>query len=163
MAKVSQSLSGIEQAAKNIVALINERPRSPTEAEIARAISSGLYSSAPSSAHAEINLSIRQIVHAITESEIRLVALSEGTPAYSRQEAFIDGLWEKLDTLGSKLPTTPQSFEDLLTIAEVAYYWADKEPDGAICSLNKDADCPREHWAARLIFAVMSLGGRIHA
>jgi hypothetical protein len=163
MAKDSQSLTGIEQAAKNIVALINKRPRSPTEAEIIRAISSGLHSSAPSSASAAADQSIREIVRAITESEVRLATLSEGTLAHDREEALIDGLWEELETLGGQLPIRPQSFADLLTIAEVAYFWTDKEPDGAICSLNKDADCPREHWAARLIFAAMSLGGRIHA
>jgi hypothetical protein len=43
MAKDSQLVSGIELAAKSVVALINGRPRSPTEGEIIRAITSALH------------------------------------------------------------------------------------------------------------------------
>jgi hypothetical protein len=47
---------------------------------------------------------------------------------------------------------------DLVLLAEVAYWWAPKAFDGKLLALAGDA-VPNEHFAARLIAAVLTMAG----
>ena len=63
------------------------------------------------------------------------------------------------------LPREPQTLADLFLVGEVACFWWGKNLEGGLDALDPDEGaCTDQHWAARLIFAIMSLlGGRIHA
>jgi hypothetical protein len=158
----------VAEAARRISTLINSRSSSPRLAEL-EAIISRVAIGRPLASNpdvAEIDRQIQDVMRASMVAEARLEAIVDDA-AYEREEAradeLWDELWERLEKLGSQLPMEPRSFADLLAMARIAYYWCDKKPGGELCSLDPEEDCPKEHWAARLIFATMSMEGRIQS
>ena len=64
----------------------------------------------------------------------------------------------RLEGLQARLPNAPRTFADLVLLAELAYWWTPKASDGKLLALAGDA-VPNEHFAARLIAAVLTMAG----
>jgi hypothetical protein len=63
-----------------------------------------------------------------------------------------------LRDLQARLPTVPCTFADLIMLAELAYWWAPKGANGKMLALACGGK-PNEHFAARLIDAVLTMAG----
>jgi hypothetical protein len=56
-----------------------------------------------------------------------------------------DGRWPlrvafaRLEDLQARLPNVPRTFADLVLLAELAYWWARKAPDGKLLALTRQA------------------------
>jgi uncharacterized membrane protein YccC len=155
----------VDQAAGVIVGLINARRHSPRHDDIAAVIARTVGTSAAAATEvSDLGLKIRHVIQDIAANDAELDELPEDSAQYRACQARIDAGFARLDELTAQLPHTPRTLADLLTIAEVAYYWWDKDrnPDGTLSALD-DNVCPDDHWAARLILAVVTMGGRHHA
>jgi hypothetical protein len=116
-----------EQAAAAIVALINARPQSPTQAEIADIIarhvgSDVLQIQGTSAVHAEIHGLLRDLAEA---------ERSIGRKAYASDEeidATFPPMRKRLKELQDQLPQLPRSMADCVAFAEIAQHWHETDP-----------------------------------
>ena len=152
----------VEQAATAMQQLINASPRSPTKAEIA-AIMARV---APVAAAPTVPDRVQRIRDAIAKIKADEDVLFGGTcpedddPRRVEYQNRVDAGKDVLDALARQVPMRPREFSDVLSIAEVANYWADRELDGAMSHLQREDAYPFDHFATRLVVAVMALGGR---
>jgi hypothetical protein len=116
-----------EQAAAAIVALINARAQSPTQAEIADIIarhvgSDVLQIQGTSAIHVEIHTLLRDL----DEAE-----RSIGRNAYASDEeidATFPPMHKRLKELQDQLPQLPRSMADCVAFAEIAQHWHETDP-----------------------------------
>lgn len=156
----------VNQAADAIVALINAQVRSPRHDEIASVVSRVATRTIPSDAGktSELGLEIRATIARIDAINEQFSNIDdEKSQEWLRCERSFNAEHELLRQLATHLPLVPRSFSELLTIAEILYHWHDKELDGRLNGLDREDPCPHEYWTPRLILAVMTMGGRIHA
>jgi hypothetical protein len=117
----------IEQAAAAIVALINARPQTPTQAEIADIIaqhvgSDVLQIQGTSAVHVEIHGLLRDLAEA---------ERSLGRKAYATDEeidAIFPPMQKRLGELQDQLPQLPRSMADCVVFAEIAQHWRETDP-----------------------------------
>jgi hypothetical protein len=146
-----------KQAAAAVVALINARPHSPTQAEIANIIAKAVERGrAPAPARSELGDKIRAAIALAAAAEEAEVKLEMGSDGCRAAELTTCQRWAELRALEAKIPNPPRSFEDVLLRAEIAHFSAGKLIDG---SLEFDCDDCAVSSAARLIEAVLHLGG----
>lgn len=154
----------VNQAADAIVALINAQPRSPRADEIAAVIARATMAAPVEIGETtELSLEIRRVIKEIDANNATLNTLQEEGPAWDECQRQINANQARLDELVARMPETPRSFGELLTVAEIAYHWWEKELGGGLVGLDIENPCPDEYWPPRLILAVMTMGGRIHA
>jgi hypothetical protein len=79
-------------------------------------------------------------------------------PAKLTSQRKIAYAFARLEQLQARLPDVPRTFADLVLLAELAFWWGRKAPDGMLSALARDA-APNEHFAARLINAVLTMAG----
>ena len=152
----------VEQAATAMQQLINTSPRSPTKAEI-EAIMARV---APVAAAPTVPDRVQRIRDAIAKIKADEDVLFGGTcpedddPRRVEYQKRVDAGKDVLNALARQVPMRPREFSDVLSIAEVANYWADRELDGTISHLQREDADPFDHFATRLVVAVMAFGGR---
>jgi hypothetical protein len=109
----------------------------------------------------DLGSDIRAVVAEI-RAEDELVQQLEG-PAKIVSRKRLAAAFARLEGLQARLPDGPRTFADLVLLAELAYWWAPKASDGKLLALAGDA-IPNEHFAARLIDAVLTMAGqRFHS
>jgi hypothetical protein len=144
-----------QEAAAQIVALINSSPRSPRQEEIeaiiARAEPSSVVPTTP------LLIKIRETVARLGDAFDAYGKLTPKHPAEDAVQARIDQFESELENLEHQIPSPPQSFADLVAWAEIAHagagIYADERIDAA------QADDVFERPAARLMEAVLQMGG----
>lgn len=139
-------------AAERIAALINSRPRSPTISEMATIIAEAQ----TETAEAEL-WPADKIETEIRETIAEYQALVD---ARCQQVDQFDKLEDRINALEQQLPERPRTVSNLISRAELAWVWSDKEADGTMTAL--DADCDRgvdDAAVARLIVAVLQFAG----
>ena len=105
---------------------------------------------------ADLGSDIRAAVAEIRDQDA-LVQQLEG-PAKLICQKRIAAAFARLECLQAQLPSVPRTFADLVMLAEIAYWWARKAPDGALLALTHGTN-PNDHFAARLIDAVLTMAG----
>ena len=104
----------------------------------------------------DLGIEIRAVVAEI-RAEDALVQQLNG-PAKVTCQQRVAAAFARLEQLQAQLPDEPRTFADLILLAEVAYWWARKAPDGTLLALANDSN-PNEYFAARLIGAVLTMAG----
>jgi hypothetical protein len=141
----------IQEAAAQIVALINSRPLSPRpdeiEAIIARAGSANVVPASPLSPR------IRELTALIFDGFERSGPLPPRGAEAAAVEAEIDRWQNELESLEDQIPSPPRSFGDLVAWAEIARCGADLRPDGTMGECEEGDIFQRP--AARLVEAVL--------
>jgi hypothetical protein len=149
----------VEQAVTAMQQLINASPRSPTTAEI-EAIMARIVTVPPT-----VPDRVQRIRDAIASIKADEAVLFGGTcdedddPRRIEYENRVDAGKDVLDALAAELPMQFRGLADAVALAEIARYWADEELNGSMSHLQSDAD-PYDHFAARLVVAVLALGER---
>jgi hypothetical protein len=110
----------------------------------------------PQSRVADLGNDIRAVVAEIRAQDA-LVQQLDG-PAKLVCQKRIAAAFARLERLQARLPSVPHTFADLVMLAELAYWWARKAPDGTLLALTHGT-YPNEHFAARLIDAVLAMAG----
>ena len=105
---------------------------------------------------ADLGSDIRAVVAEI-EAQDELVQQLEDAGKIAGQKRLA-AAFAHLEDLQARLPNVPHTFADLVLLAELAYWWARKAPNGKLLALADDAS-PDEHCAARLIDAVLTTAG----
>jgi hypothetical protein len=101
-----------------------------------------------------------EVLRASAEAEVLFGgSCPEGGARWDEYQDRIDAGHQALDALAAELPMQPRGLSDAAALAEIARHWADEELDGSMSYLRDDAD-RFEYFAARLVVAVMALGGR---
>ena len=156
LASIPRSYS-VQEAAAQIVALINSRPHSPRadeiEAIIARAGSVSAANVVPAS---PLSPRIRELTALIFDGFKRQGPLLPG-PEADAVQAQIDQWQDELEELEDQIPSPPRSFADLIAWAEIARCGADLRPDGTMGEFEEDDVFQRP--AARLVQAVLQYSG----
>jgi hypothetical protein len=152
----------IEEATNVLHALINASPRSPSKAEIGAIIARV----APAAAvPATVPDRVQRIRDAIAKIKADEDVLFGGTcpedndPRRVEYQKRVESGKDELNALARQLPLRPQEFSDVLSIAEIAHYWADRELDGTMSHLVREDADPFDHFSTRLVVAVLALGG----
>ena len=98
---------------------------------------------------ADLGSDIRAVVAEI-EAQDELVQQLEDAGKIAGQKRLA-AAFARLEDLQARLPNVPHTFADLVLLAELAYWWAHKAPNGKLLALaSNDAD-PNEYFAARLM------------
>jgi hypothetical protein len=105
---------------------------------------------------ADLGSDIRAVVAEIGAQD-ELVQQLEG-PAKTICQKRLAAAFARFEDLQARLPNVPRTFADLVLLAELAYRWARKAPNGKLSSLA-DGAAPNEYFAARLIDAVLTMAG----
>jgi hypothetical protein len=158
--------STVEQAAKAIVELINERPTSPRQDEIEAIVGRTVVqaSLAPTSLSDDQD----RLLEAVQEYLAAERALDESgktTTTRDEEEPFIrrsDSAIERLNVLAAELPSPPRSLTDVVLLGLVAFCHADKHLNGRLVNLTNDEADHDEIAAARLIEAILQFVGFKH-
>jgi hypothetical protein len=148
---------GVQQAAAQIVALINSSPRSPRPEEIEGIIAKAM--GAATATESPLAASVRTAIDRLNKEEIEW-----GRATASDQDAADAALRRaqaELEDLVAQIPNPPTTLEHVILRADIALQGADKAPhgDGEQLALMEDGDC-FERPAVRLIQAVLQWGGR---
>jgi hypothetical protein len=141
----------VQEAAAEIVRLINASPRSPRQEEIeailAKAVPSGTAPATP------LLTKIRKTAARLDEAFDALGKVKPGDPVEAGAQARIDQLEGDLEDLEGQIPNPSQSLADLLAWAEIARAGADIRKDGTMAETTERDVFTRP--AARLIEAVL--------
>jgi hypothetical protein len=111
-----------------------------------------MYRAQPSDLASDIRAAVAEI-----SANDALVQQLEGSAKLTCQRRIADA-FARLEELQARLPEVHSTFADLALLAELAYWWARKAPDGKLLALTSGAN-PNEHFAARLIEAVLTMAG----
>jgi hypothetical protein len=125
-----QQKSTANQAAAEIVALINARPRSPSQQEVADIIARHVGSDAPeihgtTTVHAEIHALLRDLVQA----DRRFSAMPDKERTDGDADAVFLPMFDRLEELQSQLARPPRSLADCVAFAEIAHHWRKIDPN----------------------------------
>jgi hypothetical protein len=134
----------VQQAAAEIVALINSRPGTPREAEIAAIIGriGTDAAAAMSPAHAALYREWRDLI----ETHVREFG-GDDPPSEAEVEALEARMAEHMDVifaLTDRIHDTPaRTWGDVLLFAEVCFWanWPGTDPEGAEAQAEMDAGC----------------------
>jgi hypothetical protein len=146
----------IQDAAAQIVALINSSPRSPRQEEI-EAILTRIGPTAPTDAPPVGELRLRLHNAEAGYDEALAVAAKTMGPEFKAAEAQQVAWGEEIAALEKEIPSPPRRYEDLVARAEVARHGGDVI-DGKLMEAENDEDVFLGP-AARLVEAVLQLGG----
>jgi hypothetical protein len=152
----------IQQAAAEIVQLINMRPTSPRQDEIEAIVARASGPALPATL-SEVQTQLREAIqeYVATEKvldEANRARLDEKDPQQHRAiQVRFEVALDRVGELADQLPAPARSITDVVLLAGVVYCHDDKNDDGSL--RNLDHDCPDERARARLVEAVLEYAG----
>jgi hypothetical protein len=146
-----------QQAAAEVLALINGKPQTPTQGEIESIIARAWLSPAQRTSEPQLAIDIWDKIGELRAAYERLGPIDEDH-AFRAVEAEIKALIGDLNALEAQIPNPPRSFADVAMRAEIALYWTAEETIDALkaSQASKEQDQVR---MGRLIEAVLQLAG----
>jgi hypothetical protein len=155
----------ISEVAGAIVALINSKPTSPTQAAIEAVLFAHwdpheailLERMEPRPGSSLLAAQLREAMVRHRAADAHQGSLSPSDTAYAAAGAEERRCKERLDELEEEIPSPPESAEDILLRAVLARYHADETPDGTMGGL--DSPCVFEYSASYLVEAVLQWHG----
>jgi hypothetical protein len=162
----------VDQAAAEIIALINARPSSPRldeiEAIIAKVCPLGLTEdeaymrNVMRTSNTPLLLKTEVLLAAGWQAEVAACA-ADGLPERPQRDQELDQAWEKLRALEDEIPLPPTCIGDIIAQALVAHYHCDKDQDDDHNALTceRNSDDSRTRATARLILSVLQFFGRL--
>ena len=156
---IEQTAFTADQAAEEIVRLINSSPRTPSRAQIADVLLKCGWHGA-SDENAELATEIRAAMAQKTAADTACGKLHAG-PEFDRAEALVNKRCDKLRALVARLPSPLRTLGDLPLMAEIAAHHAVRDANGRMHAL--DYGDMFDLSAAHLIQAVLQLAEVRHA
>ncbi len=144
-----------QQAAAEIVALINSRSQSPWPHEIEAIIAKAI---APDRQPSTLLPKVREAVARLNEGFQFLGPQHPGSEEEDAAEAEVSRRQAALEELEKQDPNPPHSYGDLVALAEIARAGAEVRCDGRMAELDQRDVFQRP--AARLVEAVLQFAGR---
>ena len=144
-----------QQAAAEIVALINSRSQSPWPHEIEAIIAKAI---APDRQPSTLLPKVREAVARLNEGFQFLGPQHPGSEEEDAAEAEVSRRQAALEELEKQVPNPPHSYGDLVALAEIARAGAEVRCDGRMAELDQRDVFQRP--AARLVEAVLQFAGR---
>ena len=154
-----------DMIATRLHALINSKPRSPTLAEITDLVEAVQCEQAEAQ-----SWPVDKLGAEIRDAIAQIIALEAITPDgnHDHDDATSAAFFEldrKLEAAEAKLPKRPRTLAHLVTLAELAWFWADKTEGGTLTTLANVNDAGElmdgedETSSAKLIAAVLQFAG----
>jgi len=156
---IEQIVLTADQAADEIVRLINSSPWTPSKTQIADVLLKCGWHDA-SDENGELATEIRAAI-ARKDAAIAACGNLHAGPALDKAEVLASKCCDELRALVGRLPSPPRGFADIAVMAEIAFHYANHDVNGRLEELDDD------DWfhasAARLIEAVLQLAEARHA
>jgi hypothetical protein len=132
----------IEQAAQAVVDLINNKPQSPTLAEVMEilwqsAIGKVSLARGPAPEETSLPAQVRSAMAAESTASRGCVEREDDRASDGAEVVYQRRLTELL-VLISRIPNQPRTFEDIVLLAEVAFHFAECDDNGRMAEIDDD-------------------------